>query len=274
MGAKITQKLLQVTTHEEHPYGILLECCQDKAGIIENGLENPFVQDVNYPLPPICYFLIYSETDSNSNTRMFARLFQIYEDSVDSIIARCGILTGKLTDTSMAYEWDVLAAYDEDNMQKEAQIQRPEFFAKPRPKLIAKKRQALDLKALKKPQDNNKGVKGSPRKSSTALIPASLEPAVNKPASKASLPRKASADTWELENKNIMKRRVWDKVLKRGFDKRSQQTKLIYQHIYQSIQYVFRRTIKDEEVDIKVMDQVIEAHLQFYDDMNKLIEGV
>lgn len=36
-----------------------------------------------------------------------------------------------------------------------------------------------------------------------------------------------------------MKRRVWDRVMKRGFDKRSQQTRLLFQQIYTSVQYVF-----------------------------------
>lgn len=54
-------------------------------------------------------------------------------------------------------EWDLLSAYDEDVAKREKQFQRPEFFAKPRPKLIAKKRQTIDPRAaLKKNQDTSK----------------------------------------------------------------------------------------------------------------------
>lgn len=55
-------------------------------------------------------------------------------------------------------EWDLLSAYDEDVSKREKQFERPEFFAKPRPKLIAKKRQTMDTRAaaLKKNQDTSK----------------------------------------------------------------------------------------------------------------------
>lgn len=78
-------------------------------------------------------------------------------------------------------EWDLLSAYDEDVAKREKQFQRPEFFAKPRPKLIAKKRQTIDPRAaLKKNQDTSKAKATTTITSSTSRKATTPNRAANK----------------------------------------------------------------------------------------------
>ena len=47
-------------------------------------------------------------------------------------------------------------------------------------------------------------------------------------------------DSWESENKDIIKKRLWGTMSKkRGHDRRSEKSKLLYHQVYQSCQYVF-----------------------------------
>lgn len=48
-------------------------------------------------------------------------------------------------------------------------------------------------------------------------------------------------DTFEVENKKILKKMVWDKLLKQGYIKRDETTKAYYHQIYQSSQFVLVR---------------------------------
>ncbi|KAI7879739.1 hypothetical protein K492DRAFT_80599 [Lichtheimia hyalospora FSU 10163] len=248
-------------------HGLLLECQQDKTELLEQGVENPFTQDAPYPLPSPSYLLLYPQLDADQNEQFLVKLCHWPGYHIDSLIVQRSKWSSSLPSTEgLMDEWDLLSAYDEDVSKREKQFQRPEFFAKPRPKLIAKKRQTIDTRTtLKKNQDTNKP---KPTIASTSRKATTPNRATNKYTVK-----KTTAESWESENKNAMKRRVWDRVMKRGFDKRSQQTRLLFQQIYTSVQYVFRRTINDEQVDTTTMIQAIEAHLDFYQQMNELTQG-
>lgn len=119
-----------------------------------------FLQDTPYPLPSPSYLLLYPQLDNDQNQQFLVRLCDWPGYPIDSLIVQCSKWTSSLPSTEgLMDEWDLLSAYDEDVSKREKQFQRPEFFAKPRPKLIAKKRQTMDTRgaaALKKNQDTSK----------------------------------------------------------------------------------------------------------------------
>jgi hypothetical protein len=58
------------------------------------------------------------------------------------------------------------------------------------------------------------------------------------PATEAQSNGRRKEETIEVENKKILKKMVWDKLLKQGYVKRDENTKAYYHQIYQSSQFV------------------------------------
>lgn len=117
-------------------------------------------QGTPYPLPSPSYLFLYPQLDADQNEQFLVKLCHWPGYHIDSLIVQCSQWSSTLPSTEgLMDEWDLLSAYDEDVSKREKQFQRPEFFAKPRPKLIAKKRQTIDPRAaaaLKKNQDTSK----------------------------------------------------------------------------------------------------------------------
>ncbi|KAI8137081.1 hypothetical protein BJV82DRAFT_364917 [Fennellomyces sp. T-0311] len=279
-------------------HGVLLECLEDKDQIMEGGLENPFLERMSaristlictdnirrvgarYPLPSTSYILLYAESDVDGNDRVCAQLYQSrFDGSIEHVLSQLhltaydpldldylsmfGFPQDDLLPSQHPYpsKWDTLAARDEDINEKQRlrQLQRPDFFAKPRPKPVPKKRQTIDLKFL---LDRQEGRSSSPKGKRKE------QPSTPEQPRK----RKTSADTWESENKEMIKKRLWGTMSKnRGHDRRSEKSKLLFHQIYLSCQYVFRRVMKDEQVDPGQLDQVIEKHLEFYEEIDRCL---
>ncbi|CAO3641771.1 unnamed protein product [Cunninghamella blakesleeana] len=72
----------------------------------------------------------------------------------------------------------------------------------------------------------------------------------------------------ESNNKKQLKLAIWSKLLLLGHDKKAEDTKLFYHSIYQSIQFVTRKTFKDAPLDTQLMNQLIDKHIQFYDSLD------
>ncbi|GAB5591938.1 hypothetical protein Unana1_06838 [Umbelopsis nana] len=71
----------------------------------------------------------------------------------------------------------------------------------------------------------------------------------------------------EAENKKVLKKLVWDKLLRRGYVKREDDTKAYYHQIYQSSQFVLRHGIKQNILSAELMDTIAEKHFDFYASM-------
>ncbi|KAI8097394.1 uncharacterized protein BX664DRAFT_326270 [Halteromyces radiatus] len=83
-----------------------------------------------------------------------------------------------------------------------------------------------------------------------------------------------SDSTYHADNKKQLKIAIWSKLLNCGHDKKAEDTKLLYQSIYQSIQFVTRKTFKDELLDRHFMELLIDKHIQFYNSLDVDIESV
>ncbi|KAI9490635.1 hypothetical protein BDB00DRAFT_790150 [Zychaea mexicana] len=303
-------------------HGLLLECLEDKEEIMEDGVENPFIERPQYPLPATAYILLYADTDFNGNDCICAQLYQsrFDDDSIETLLSRLfyyppptpmirndtadylgalGFFAEEeqqlndkhaITNTIKPHQWkwDILAARDQDMMEKERlrQLQRPDFFAKPRPKPVPKKRNTIDLKFLLERQEagGSGSNKPSPTRAAATAASSSAAPTTTakgkrkeQPSSPEQMRKKktpsgaagGSSDTWESENKDLIKNRLWSTMSKeRGHDRRSEKSKLLYLQIYQSCRYVFRLTMKDKQVNSKLLDQIIDKHLDFYEELD------
>ncbi|CAO3637272.1 unnamed protein product [Cunninghamella echinulata] len=78
----------------------------------------------------------------------------------------------------------------------------------------------------------------------------------------------SSYSTYHDENKKQLKSAIWSKLLLLGHDKKAEDTKLFYHSIYQSIQFVTRKTFKYTPLDSQLMNQLIDKHIQFYDNLD------
>ncbi|KAI9261591.1 hypothetical protein BDA99DRAFT_80274 [Phascolomyces articulosus] len=319
---EITNKYIYIQGNYKHSvHGLLLECVEDKDEIMEDGVENPFIERTKYPLFSPSYILLYVETDNEGNDCICAQLFQsrfnddattrilsqLYyhpshmltmhenkNDSDDNVHVNYLEALGFFIDETIPsqeivstyqWKWDLLGARDQDRMEKERlkQLQRPDFFAKPRPKPVPKKRSHIDLNYLLERQGavGTSNASHTNRSSTSTTAKTTGSPSTNSKSKRKDMTssseqtRKkkttaaASNDSWETENKETIKKRLWGTMSKhRGHDRRSEKSKLLYQQIYQSCQYVFRHTMKDEQINSQLLDQVIEKHLGFYEDLD------
>ncbi|KAI8332199.1 hypothetical protein BC941DRAFT_436898 [Chlamydoabsidia padenii] len=65
-------------------------------------------------------------------------------------------------------------------------------------------------------------------------------------------------------NRKQLKSAIWSKLLQDGHDKKSDDTIAFYHIIYQSMQYVLRKTFKTEPLEPRKIELLIDNHIQFY----------
>ncbi|KAG2188005.1 hypothetical protein INT44_000755 [Umbelopsis vinacea] len=71
----------------------------------------------------------------------------------------------------------------------------------------------------------------------------------------------------EAENKKVLKKLVWDKLLQRGYVKRDETTKAYYHQVYQSSQFILRNSIKKRILPVDMLDSMVDKHFEFYNSM-------
>ncbi|CAO3668385.1 unnamed protein product [Umbelopsis ramanniana] len=101
---------------------------------------------------------------------------------------------------------------------------------------------------------------GSPM---TATIP-EMKDASSRPILTESTTARRKDEPTEAENKKVLKKMVWDKLLQRGYVKRDENTKAYYHQVYQSAQFILRNAIKKRILPVDMLDSVIEKHFEFY----------
>ncbi|CAO3594645.1 unnamed protein product [Absidia cylindrospora] len=100
----------------------------------------------------------------------------------------------------------------------------------------------------------------NPISESKSNIPASSTSST----SSALLQQPSSESSYHDTNKKQLKSAIWSKLLQDGHDKKSEDTKQLYHCIYQSMQYVLRKSFKTNLLDCQLMDSLIDSHIHFY----------
>ncbi|KAI8067798.1 hypothetical protein BC940DRAFT_319239 [Gongronella butleri] len=201
------------------------------------------------PHAPKAHMLLYARHDASSGThKTYACMLRDRADyaSLDDLLPTPSPVSPPLLDALLHKQREQLQTIE--SWYDQRRRDRPErtlIYSKRR---IAPKRTA-STSALPQP------VTRVP-----SSVPVSRQPSASSLSAVAS---PASSNVTEA-NKKQLKTALWSHLRQLGYDKKHEDTKIFFQTIYQSIQYVTQKTLATSPLDASVITQLIERHLEFY----------
>ncbi|KAI9308048.1 hypothetical protein BJ944DRAFT_125305 [Cunninghamella echinulata] len=159
-----------------------------------------------------------------------------------------------------------------DELREEVRKQRPErTLVVTKRKISSLRRSNSNIPFLPPPPPPSSSTSSSSQSKQQAVLSLSHSSSQQSILSIDKLSSSSSSSSYSAyhdNNKKQLKSAIWSKLLFLGHDKKAEDTKLFYHSIYQSIQFVTRKTFKCAPLDSQLMNQLIDKHIQFYDSLD------